>query len=447
MRTRIIAAILAVLFLFSGLASALGEEEHYRQVQVSVNLETAGAGDEIRWIIMPENFQKGDVIEYSICVDLYNEWIMDLYPYTYKSETLRVKDVAKPLRISFPAYFTGKTYLHLRWLDLNAGGFIEQDCGYVQVDGYEQIHAEIAQDKTEVLPGEPVTWTITPLGGTPEYDILLRIDAEQPSGFAGILPYEETTAHSAGETVQISEELFFNTSTYYDESNAGTSTFYDARVIITDGGGYQEQVGGLFQVKLVGGVPVAVAEIRPNVYCWDGGTATWRVTIRGGFPPYHDVTLQILQNGRADLNYGKILQEIKIDEAAEGQELRFNYTVDESVFCYGQLKPDYETEALSYSGTMTDSKGYQWQFYATSDLTWLKRGGIELPSSLTKIEAETFSSLGDYLVIFVPDSVQAIDDSAFGEYNWRSLFICSKDSAAWKWFKDKGFAVREDNWY
>ena len=44
----------------------------------------------------------------------------------------------------------------------------------------------------------------------------------------------------------------------------------------------------------------------------------------------------------------------------------------------------------------------------------------------------------------MPDSVQEIDDSAFGESNWTNLFICSKDSAAWKWCEDKGFAVIED---
>lgn len=305
-----------------------------RTMRITAETPTVQVGEEARWTISviarPSDTFSISARVQNPAAGYYGEWrdMSELTEY--------------PAVIAETVTYSGEYSLDIEVYDIDFDEY--EDDGLVTVlgDSLPPFTVMVECDR-EIAHGEDaVTWTITPVGGTPDYEIHAEIYGGGPYE---VNPFGETVLYSKGEPVQYTQQLLFG--------NAGYGTTYMLNVRVYDSAGRVCDLGEeAYEVAVtyqdpVYGFPYASIQTEGEM-CLDG-EIRHMLTPEGGVGPYTDFTVSLFLEEDESL-----VDQFVIPVVAEGETVT--------------VKTSFSSEKYRHEvyyhirESFTDTLGYRWTY-------------------------------------------------------------------------------------
>ncbi|MBR1686488.1 MAG: leucine-rich repeat protein [Clostridia bacterium] len=333
---------------------ALRESHVDPHIEVTVDRESAQTGDVVTWTISPIINTYDRLGFYVFIQNREQDYFRDYY---FTDED------TFPVTISEVMRYSG-TYT-LRYT-MYAPAYQYEDVCPVSVTGDEftdSLQYTIEADRETAHGDEIVTWTVTPYGGQPDYEIHFKLSQQGP--FDDFLsPFEEQVKISHGEPVTFSQQLLVGKENSQVWCNP-TIDIFDSTGASVSGADVN---GGISYADPVYVFPYAYGTAVEGEPCV-GGEVVYTLTPSGSVGPYTNFTISFTANVDSVL-----LKQVTIPVVQENEPVSVTLSIpaddsDPSI-------PFYRDYFIIQS--FTDALGYNW-YYGPNGYA---HGGIDPVSRL-----------------------------------------------------------------
>lgn len=332
--------IVLIVLLIGGIASA--DQVPEKGFEITVNKNTVQLGELITWTVTARNFSPDDQYElfWEICDDNitlahgYDTWENgDTFSITYRSyESGR-------LYLSIDAYIYGDGYLYFG--DDYESWYAESE--KVTVAGASPLSLSIVPDRTTASGQDnTVTWTITPSGGTPAYELHVEFSFGADHGAM----YDEKVIVSNGEPVQYTNQLLVG----WDGNDAAYNFYYLTVTAIDQQGNSTKEENSVYYENPLYYPASDFPNVR-NLCMYEEAKFTF--IPEGSVAPYTDYRIQIYTVAE-----NVLIKEFAISKVNNSETPSVNWIVDDPIILRSPL--------IYVVRSFTDALGYRWKFYSTA---------------------------------------------------------------------------------